>query len=506
MPASSSCQREYLVAEPGKMIQRGRFNAMDEFAGFALGGNEIEPAAGQHLLGGKVGNSFCQDVLPAKVVQQPSVEALVANGGLNCLNVSHGGTHTTKFVRIPVALRGCRLDNSIRTATVTPNTIYQLPEAPEDGTARNWRQFSPQPLLVAWTCGMDNKRLPYPVSKVEPVADIVHGERVPDPYRWLEEGDNPAVREWTEKQNALTRAFWIRFPAAKNFALGSTNFLEIGLMGVPKPAKGKVLLHQTRRQTKSTGPLCSQWRHWPGSSLTRCQQTLGRRHHGVGLVLPLRRWKTGGVWHIVVRQRSFNIENSRCRDRAKTSKMSSNGPALVPWCGCPTVAGSITRVIQLPGSVPAAEETYHRHVYLHKLGDNPARDLKVFGVGRAKEDWPNLQLSPDGRWLVVVVQQGWAKTEVYIADTTKMPHAFRTLVDKVPAIYQVDLNNDTVFIRTNERAPRYKLFAADIMKLDRPAWREVLAEGTDVLEQVTLVGDTLADGVHAKRLIAIAAL
>ena len=60
---------------------------------------------------------------------------------------------------------------------------------------------------------------------------------------------------------------------------------------------------------------------------------------------------------------------------------------------------------------------YHRGVFFHRLGDDPAKDRKLFGDGRDRTDWPGVDLSPDGRWLVITVNQGWSKSEIYLHDT-----------------------------------------------------------------------------------------
>ena len=46
----------------------------------------------------------------------------------------------------------------------------------------------------------------YPPSEKKPVTDEYHGEKIVDDYRWLEDGDSPAVRAWTDAQNKFTRA------------------------------------------------------------------------------------------------------------------------------------------------------------------------------------------------------------------------------------------------------------------------------------------------------------
>jgi len=40
------------------------------------------------------------------------------------------------------------------------------------------------------------------MGKKDPATDTLHGMEVSDPYRWLEDSDDPEVHEWTEDQNA----------------------------------------------------------------------------------------------------------------------------------------------------------------------------------------------------------------------------------------------------------------------------------------------------------------
>ena len=51
-----------------------------------------------------------------------------------------------------------------------------------------------------------------PPTRKEAVVDTHHGQRVEDPYRWLEKGDDPAVRAWTASQSERTRRYLDALP------------------------------------------------------------------------------------------------------------------------------------------------------------------------------------------------------------------------------------------------------------------------------------------------------
>ncbi len=45
-----------------------------------------------------------------------------------------------------------------------------------------------------------------PHTPKQTVTDIVHGVLIEDPYRWLENGQSPETRAWTQAQNQRTEA------------------------------------------------------------------------------------------------------------------------------------------------------------------------------------------------------------------------------------------------------------------------------------------------------------
>ena len=134
-----------------------------------------------------------------------------------------------------------------------------------------------------------------------------------------------------------------------------------------------------------------------------------------------------------------------------------------------------------PGEVPAGEEPYHRSVFHHRLGDDPARDAKVFGDGRDRTDWPNVDLSPDGRWLVIAVSQGWSKSELWLLDRAGAGTPPVAVAAGEQARFDVvEVRNDRLYVLTTSGAPRGRIVAVDPHAPQRANWRDVVPAGDDV--------------------------
>ena len=67
----------------------------------------------------------------------------------------------------------------------------------------------------------------------KPVADIFHGTRVIDSYRWLEKTDSPATEKWVSEENAYTRALLDPLPMRSAIQKRLTDLLSIGTVTPP---------------------------------------------------------------------------------------------------------------------------------------------------------------------------------------------------------------------------------------------------------------------------------
>jgi len=142
------------------------------------------------------------------------------------------------------------------------------------------------------------------------------------------------------------------------------------------------------------------------------------------------------------------------------------------------------------GDVPEGEEVYHRRVFYHALGSDPANDPLVFGKELAPEDWPGVDLSNDGRWLLISVEQGWTKSELYVQDLRDGKEPVRITQGK-NFLYGGQIYNGKIFITTNEDAPKYRLFVVDAASAARPNWKEIIPESDAIFQGAAIVNGQL---------------
>jgi prolyl oligopeptidase len=327
-------------------------------------------------------------------------------------------------------------------------------------------------------------------ARIDPVNEVLHGVAIPDPYRWLERGDAEEVRSWVAAQNAHTTEVLGGVPGRAKIRRQVKDLLSIGQVSAPA----------VRYRGRATG----RYFYTRRTGLQNQAVLLfrdGLRGEDRVLVDPNTLAKDGTAtldWYfpsVDGKLVAYGISKSGDEDSTLRIRDVDTGADLpdvidrtrhcsIDWQ--PDGKAFYYTRYPAPGSVPKDEERYHRHVFLHRLGADPATDAKVFGEGRDAKDWPNVTLSPNGRWLVVSVSQGWQKTEVYLKDLSRPDGSFVPLVEKIDAIFDVTVLDDRIFVHTNHKAPRYRLYAVDPTDLRRET--PLIDEGEHVLQSAGIIG------------------
>ena len=350
--------------------------------------------------------------------------------------------------------------------------------------------------IVAWTGTviggegqpMDSK----PKNREEPVREVIHGVVVEDPFRWLEDGNSPEVQEWARRQDLHTRNILRRLPWYDQLRQRLLQLHRLEAIGTPVPRGDRVFLLERSpeqiqlqlvvhelgsgkrtvlvdpNQLAADGTIAIDWFHVsPDGELVAYGLSEGGSERS--------------TLHVV------RVDGTQLDDVIPATRACS-----LAWL--PDSSGFFYTRYPLPGTVPSEDENYYRRVYLHRLGTDYRSDPLVFGADRAREDWPTVSLSPNGRWLVVTVHQGWARSELFVADVRQEPYVFRPIAEGIDAIFDGITLNDQVLVHTNWQAPRYRVLRVDPGKPSLEGATELVPQKDDPLLNVAVAGDKLLLG------------
>ncbi|HXV89974.1 MAG TPA: hypothetical protein VD707_01315, partial [Gemmatimonadales bacterium] len=106
-------------------------------------------------------------------------------------------------------------------------------------------------LLIALALGAGARQsaaqaLSYPPARRDSVVDVYHGTRVADPYRWLEEQDDSATRDWVAAQGRLTAGYLDRLPQRAPIRRRLTALWSTSRTDVPWREAGKLFFTENR--------------------------------------------------------------------------------------------------------------------------------------------------------------------------------------------------------------------------------------------------------------------
>ncbi|HEY5980853.1 MAG TPA: prolyl oligopeptidase family serine peptidase [Microlunatus sp.] len=89
----------------------------------------------------------------------------------------------------------------------------------------------------------------YPLSRRADVVETLHGREIADPYRWLEDPDDPETVDWVERQNAVSEAYLASLPERPWFARTMTAVLHRARAGVPFRRGGRYVVARNSGHT-----------------------------------------------------------------------------------------------------------------------------------------------------------------------------------------------------------------------------------------------------------------
>ena len=256
-----------------------------------------------------------------------------------------------------------------------------------------------------------------PITQKRVVEETLHGVTVRDPFRYLEDANDPETWRFVEEQNAWTRSLLDQVPGRAEIRARLEQLLSIGVIGAPQI--GGNYYFYTKREGKQNQAVLYVREGLHGSD---CPLVDVNSWDAQGTTA-LDWWYPSHDGRYVCFGTSEN--GSEISDlqviEAETGtllpvKIRRTRAASVAWKH--DNSGFFHTRYPNAGEVPPGEEVYYRKVFYHSLGDadDGSDDKLVFFYDKDPQGWPNITISDDDRWLLIAVSQGWTRVHLLLKD------------------------------------------------------------------------------------------
>lgn len=338
-------------------------------------------------------------------------------------------------------------------------------------------------LLAPVNASLAQSASPAPATSKHPVTDEYHGVKVTEDYRWLENWDDPAVKQWSASQNSHARSYLDALPS--------------------RPAI-KARLHELVANSSDSYYDLS----FRGGMLFAMKYHPPQQHP---TLVVLRSADDPGSAKIVFDPNSANAAGSTAVDfyapsldgKYVAAALSENGSEdssahvfetatgkelsdVVPRVNFATAGGSLdwnadgsgfyyTRLPQ--GSERAPEDVnFYQQVYFYRLGTDSKQDTYVIGKDFPRIAEIHLNMSNDGRWLLASVANGDGGEYAYYLMDAKGHWTQVTHFDD--AIDYARVGDDFLYLLSHKNAPRGQILQISLAHPDLSKAKVVVAQSS----------------------------
>jgi prolyl oligopeptidase len=329
---------------------------------------------------------------------------------------------------------------------------------------------------------------PIPAAR-EPVTNFYHGVAVVDDYQWLEDGAHPAVRDWTRRQNELTRAYFAKLPFHDGLEQQLTELIsDVSAIYSLNDCRGGMIF-ASRFKPPAQQPV-----------LVRLKSVFPPALRKV--VFDPNLWNTNGT---TAMDWSVPSTDGRLMAISLSEKGSENGvlhffetgtgralPDTIPNVQYPTGGGSAawnadgtgifyTRYPN-PGERPEADLHFYQQIWFHKLGNPISADTYVLGSDFPRIAEIEMSASENGQWLLATVANGdGGDFAHYLRDAAG---SWRQITHFQDGIKVIKFGKDqALYLLSKMNAPRGKILRLPLAGPDLAKATVVVPQGRGVVDE-----------------------
>lgn len=297
-----------------------------------------------------------------------------------------------------------------------------------------------------------------PASPRHAAHSVIHGVRVNDPYRWLEDGNSPAVMQWIEAQNRYAEQKLAAMPAGKSLA---QRVQQLAITSTTRSAPllaGHTLFYLRETPPAAQPVLVAQ--AWPHGKPHVVVDLNGKAHVAMTGYWPSPDGEyvaygtaRGGTELTTIHV--LDVQTGKTLRDALPYAGGGTSPQDVAW----DADGKGFVYVRFPAPVAGHDVVqFHAALVHHTLGQNATADRVIFGRHYSAIAEYRLLTSPGAKHLAVLAKTGdGGPWEVYV----RRDGTFARLVDKRANVRNATWDGDRLLVESFAGVPRGKVLAVD---------------------------------------------
>lgn len=340
------------------------------------------------------------------------------------------------------------------------------------------------PLLVANLSDSEESSdaaILHPETRREDYMETLHGVEVADPYRWLEDGTSPEVREWIGKQNDFARNYFESISDRKKLSTRLEEILKVEYTDIPTKKAGRYF-YKKRKLGQELFSICMKEGDDGEEIVLIDPHSMSEKHTSNVIILDIT--PDGKLMAYGVREGGEDEFTIRVFDIDGRKDLSDELPRERYY--------GVSVRHDKTGIYYSKNSFNDKAVCFHTMGSDNSEDKVLYGGISEKDRIIGSTLSEDGRYLIIHVLHGSSgdKTEVYLMDVNGTGELV-TIVNDVDAYFSATMAGNRLILLTTWDAPNKRVLTVDLTSPQKENWKEIIPETDGVIEFIQPAGGKL---------------
>ena len=320
----------------------------------------------------------------------------------------------------------------------------------------------------------------YPETKKGNVVDEYFGEKVADPYRWLEDDMSDETAQWVKAENDVTFSYLKNIPYRDELKTTLEKLMNYEKVTAPVKEgeytyfyKNDGLQNQYvvyRKKGDSEAEVFLDPNTFSADGTTSMS---GLTFTEDGTLAAYQISEGGSDWRKII---IIDTATKQPIEEALVDVKFSG----ISWFGN---EGFYYSSYDKPKGSELSAKTDQHKVYYHKLGTAQADDQLIYGGTEAqKHRYIGAEVTRDNRYLIIAASTSTSGNKLFIKDLTKPDSKLVTILDNTDSDTSIIDNDGTkLYLVTNLNAPNKRVVTVDAADPSPDNWQDLIPETENVL-------------------------